>query len=114
MEVMIIAIMFVKLLINHMTNTKYDLVCFRMIYCMSNQVSELKTILCTASKSSSAFGPLVRHEGVDSISSNSECSSTDSDFTFPAPVSTSANFSSPGSNSPQLIVQDVSAGEVSG
>ncbi|XP_062023728.1 myosin-16 isoform X4 [Rosa rugosa] len=86
----------------------------RMIYCMSNQVSELKTILCTASKSSSASGPLVRHEGVDSISSNSECSSTDSEFTFPATVSTSTNISSPGPNSVPLIVQDVSAGEVSG
>ncbi|KAM5563548.1 myosin-16 [Rosa sericea] len=86
----------------------------RMIYCMSNQVSELKTILCTASKSSSASGPLVRHEGVDSISSNSECSSTDSEFAFPAPVSTSTDISSPGPNSVPLIVQDVSAEEVSG
>lgn len=97
-----------------MTNTKYDLVCFRMIYGMSNQVSELKTILCTASKSTSALGPLVRHEGVDSISSNSECSSCDSDFTFPAPVSTSTNLSSPGPSSVPLVVQDVSAGDVSG
>ncbi|PQQ17787.1 hypothetical protein Pyn_19961 [Prunus yedoensis var. nudiflora] len=72
----------------------------RMIYCMSNQVSELKTILSTASKSSSTTaGPFVRHEGFDSISSNSECSSTDSDFTFPAPTPTSANFSSPCTNS---------------
>ncbi|XP_050366725.1 myosin-16 isoform X2 [Argentina anserina] len=86
----------------------------RMIFCMSNQVSELKTILCTASKSSSAFGPLVRHQGVDSISSNSECSSTDSDFTFPAPVSTSTDLSSPGPDSVPLVVQDISAEEVSG
>ncbi|ONH93354.1 hypothetical protein PRUPE_8G228100 [Prunus persica] len=87
----------------------------RMIYCMSNQVSELKTILSTASKSSSTTaGPFVRHEGSDSISSNSECSSTDSDFTFPAPTPTSANFSPPCTNSLKLIVQDISAGDVSG
>ncbi|TQE13750.1 hypothetical protein C1H46_000757 [Malus baccata] len=87
----------------------------RMIYCMSNQVSELKTILSTASKSSSTTsGPLVRHEGFDSISSNSDYSSTDSDFTFPAPATSSANFSSTGPSSIQLIVQDVSGGEVSG
>ncbi|XP_021814766.1 myosin-11 isoform X1 [Prunus avium] len=87
----------------------------RMIYCMSNQVSELKTILSTASKSSSTTaGPFVRHEGFDSISSNSECSSTDSDFTFPAPTPTSANFSSPCTNSLKLVVQDISAGDVSG
>ncbi|ONH93353.1 hypothetical protein PRUPE_8G228100 [Prunus persica] len=86
----------------------------RMIYCMSNQVSELKTILSTASKSSSTTaGPFVRHEGSDSISSNSECSSTDSDFTFPAPTPTSANFSPPCTNSLKLIVQDISAGDVS-
>ncbi|KAM1570693.1 hypothetical protein ACFXTH_035800 [Malus domestica] len=87
----------------------------RMIYCMSNQVSELKTILSTASKSSSTTsGPLVRHEGFDSISSNSDYSSTDSDFTFPAPATSSVNFSSTGPSSIQLIVQDVSGGEVSG
>ncbi|KAM1107347.1 hypothetical protein EV1_004076 [Malus domestica] len=87
----------------------------RMIYCMSNQVSELKTILSTASKSSSTTsGPFVRHEGFDSISSNSECSSADSDFTFPAPATSSANLSSLGPNSIQLIVQDVSGIEVSG
>ncbi|KAB2636686.1 myosin-9-like [Pyrus ussuriensis x Pyrus communis] len=87
----------------------------RMIYCMSNQVSELKTILSTASKSSSTTsGPFVRHEGFDSISSNSDYSSTDSDFTFPAPATSSANFSSTGPSSIQLIVQDVSGGEVSG
>ncbi|CAB4321869.1 unnamed protein product [Prunus armeniaca] len=87
----------------------------RMIYCMSNQVSELKTILSTASKSSSTTaGPFVRHEWFDSISSNSECSSTDSDFTFPAPTPTSANFSPPCTNSLKLIVQDISAGDVSG
>ncbi|KAL5149212.1 Myosin-11 [Glycine soja] len=87
------------------------LVCIRMISSMSSQVAELKTILSTSSRLSSTFRPIAR---VDIASSNSDTSSTDSDFTFPAPVSNTEPLSSPESNSFQLVVQDVTAGDGSG
>ncbi|KHN44988.1 Myosin-J heavy chain [Glycine soja] len=83
----------------------------RMISSMSSQVAELKTILSTSSRLSSTFRPIAR---VDIASSNSDTSSTDSDFTFPAPVSNTEPLSSPESNSFQLVVQDVTAGDGSG
>ncbi|KAL2587110.1 hypothetical protein AAZV13_13G093000 [Glycine max] len=85
--------------------------CIRMISSMSSQVAELKTILSTSSRLSSTFRPIAR---VDIASSNSDTSSTDSDFTFPAPVSNTEPLSSPESNSFQLVVQDVTAGDGSG
>ncbi|KAL2599079.1 hypothetical protein AAZV13_10G031600 [Glycine max] len=83
----------------------------RMISSMSSQVAELKAILSTSSRLSSTFRPIAR---VDIASSNSDTSSTDSDFTFPAPVSNTELLSSPESNSFQLVVQDVTAGDGSG
>ncbi|XP_058770978.1 myosin-9-like isoform X1 [Vicia villosa] len=83
----------------------------RMISSMSSQVAELKTILSTSSRLSSTFRPIAR---VDVASSNSDTSSTDSDFTFPAPVSNPEPVSSADSNSFQLVVQDITAGEESG
>ncbi|KAG4981947.1 hypothetical protein JHK87_026696 [Glycine soja] len=88
-----------------------ELVCIRMISSMSSQVAELKAILSTSSRLSSTFRPIAR---VDIASSNSDTSSTDSDFTFPAPVSNTELLSSPESNSFQLVVQDVTAGDGSG
>lgn len=82
-----------------------------MISSMSSQVAELKAILSTSSRLSSTFRPIAR---VDIASSNSDTSSTDSDFTFPAPVSNTEPLSSPESNSFQLVVQDVTAGDGSG
>ncbi|KHN03859.1 Myosin-J heavy chain [Glycine soja] len=84
---------------------------FMMISSMSSQVAELKAILSTSSRLSSTFRPIAR---VDIASSNSDTSSTDSDFTFPAPVSNTELLSSPESNSFQLVVQDVTAGDGSG
>ncbi|CAJ1968964.1 unnamed protein product [Sphenostylis stenocarpa] len=80
----------------------------RMISSMSSQVAELKTILSTSSRLSSTFRPIAR---VDVASSNSDTSSSDSDFTLRAPVS---NPEPQESNSFQLVVQDVTAGDGSG
>nr|KYP51170.1 Myosin-Vb [Cajanus cajan] len=85
-------------------------VCIRMISSMSTQVAELKMILSTSSRLSSTFRPIAR---VDIASSNSDTSSTDSDFTFPATASNEAP-SSPEPNSFKLVVQDVTAVDGSG
>ncbi|KAG6429116.1 hypothetical protein SASPL_107155 [Salvia splendens] len=85
----------------------------RMMYNISGQFSELQMVLC-ASTSSSALGIVTKDEKGDSSSTSSETTSSDSDFTFPAPASTPADFSSANSSALQLIVQDLSAAEVSG
>ncbi|CAL5425104.1 unnamed protein product [Camellia sinensis] len=85
----------------------------RMVYCISDQVSELKMILSTSSNSSSTSGFNARDDRIDALSVSSDTTSTDSDFTFPAPASTPANFSSLHPHAFQLIVQDLSAAEVS-
>ncbi|KAM6592253.1 hypothetical protein CsatA_014858 [Cannabis sativa] len=79
----------------------------RMIRSMSNQFSELKSILRTASKSCSNSGLTIRHNEVEASSSSSEYSFIDPDFTFPVTSSTSVP------NSGQLFVQDISS-DVSG
>ncbi|KAK4482319.1 hypothetical protein RD792_009474 [Penstemon davidsonii] len=71
-------------------------------------------ILGASSYSSSASGIIVRDDSDDDMSTSSDTTSTDSDFTFPAPASNPANFSSFNSGAFQLIVQDLSAAEVSG
>ncbi|GFZ01424.1 P-loop containing nucleoside triphosphate hydrolases superfamily protein [Actinidia rufa] len=71
-------------------------------------------ILSTSSNSSSISGFIARDDQIDALSASSDTISTDSDFTFPAPASTRANFSSFHSNAVQLIVQDLSAAEFSG
>ncbi|XAR61129.1 Myosin ATPase [Bertholletia excelsa] len=86
----------------------------RMIHCMSDQVSELKMILSASSNSSSTSGFIARDDRLDALSASSDTTSTDSDFTFPAPASTPANFPSLHRNTFQLIVQDLSAAEASG
>ncbi|XP_042053638.1 myosin-9-like isoform X1 [Salvia splendens] len=85
----------------------------RMMYSISGQFSELQMVLC-ASTSSSALGIVTKDEKGDSSSTSSETTSSDSDFTFPAPASTPADISSANSSALQLIVQDLSAAEVSG
>ncbi|KAE9460678.1 hypothetical protein C3L33_07426, partial [Rhododendron williamsianum] len=85
----------------------------RMIYCMSDQISELKMILSTSPTSSSTSGFIATDVRIDALSASSDTTSTDSDFTFPAPASTPANFSFLHSNAFQLIVQDLSTAEVS-
>lgn len=96
-----------------LTNTWSDLVCLRLLYCMSEQFSQLKMILRSSSTSTSTSIPIVKEETFDT-SDNSDASSTDSDFTFPAPAPASANFSSFKPNALQLIVQDLSATEIAG
>ncbi|KAH9729480.1 Myosin-16 [Citrus sinensis] len=85
----------------------------RLLYCMSEQFSQLKMILRSSSTSTSTSIPIVKEETFDT-SDNSDASSTDSDFTFPAPAPASANFSSFKPNALQLIVQDLSATEITG
>nr|XP_027095341.1 myosin-9-like isoform X6 [Coffea arabica] len=85
----------------------------RMIYSMSDQFLELKMTLSSSNFSSSSrfFG---RESQGDASSTSSDTTSTDSDFTFPAPASTPANFSSLNPGAFQLVVQDLSAAEMSG
>lgn len=77
---------------------------------MSNQVSGLQAILDAPTNSSSTSG----HHGVEFTSINSESSSSDSDFSFPAPDPSSGKFSPLSPNSFKLMVQDISAEEISG
>ncbi|XP_025632361.1 myosin-16 isoform X1 [Arachis hypogaea] len=81
----------------------------RMISSMSSQVADLKMILSTSSRLSSTFRPIAR---VDVASSNSDTSSTDSDFTFPASGPNSDASSKPGHY--PLVVQDVTGEDGSG
>lgn len=82
---------------------------------MSDQFSQLKSILRSSSMSTStlASAPVVRDDLADS-SENSEASSTDSDFTFPAPSPSSDSFSNFNPNQLQVIVQDLSTTEAKG
>ena len=99
---------------SHLTNTESNLVCLRMIFSMSNQVSELKMMLSTSSEPSLVSGPFAGDDRIEFTSSNSESSSSESDFTFPAPAPTSPTFYGINPSSFQLIVQDISAADVSG
>ncbi|KAL0724721.1 hypothetical protein Bca4012_039320 [Brassica carinata] len=81
----------------------------RLLYSMSDQFSQLKSILRSPSMSSTmATVPVVRDDLADS-SENSEASSSDSDFTFPAPSTSSAD-----NSNLQVIVQDLSTTEAKG
>ncbi|KAJ4885060.1 Myosin-16 [Raphanus sativus] len=81
----------------------------RLLYSMSDQFSQLKSILRSPSMSSTvATVPVVRDDLADS-SENSEASSSDSDFTFPAPSTSSAD-----NSNLQVIVQDLSSTEAKG
>uniref|UniRef100_M4CGJ1 Myosin motor domain-containing protein n=2 Tax=Brassica campestris TaxID=3711 RepID=M4CGJ1_BRACM len=81
----------------------------RLLYSMSDQFSQLKSILRSPSMSSPmATVPVVRDDLADS-SENSEASSSDSDFTFPAPSTSSAD-----NSNLQVIVQDLSTTEAKG
>ncbi|KAJ4968038.1 hypothetical protein NE237_014739 [Protea cynaroides] len=88
------------------TNNSYDLVYIRMIQCFSDQVSELKMILCSSSNSSSTSGSIGRADRVDAT--------TVSDFILPALAPTHATTSSFTSDALHQIVQDISAAETSG
>ncbi|CAA2960243.1 myosin-9-like isoform X1 [Olea europaea subsp. europaea] len=66
-------------------------------------------LLCAPTNLRSTPG-LVAREHDDSFTS-SDTASSDSDFSFPAPVSTLANLSSFNPDAFQLIVQDLSAAE---
>ncbi|CAH2063713.1 unnamed protein product [Thlaspi arvense] len=86
----------------------------RLLYSMSDQFSQLKSILRSTSMSSTlASAPVVRDDLADS-SENSEASSSDSDFTFPAPSPSADSFSSFNPNQLQVIVQDLSTPEAKG
>ncbi|KAL0561502.1 hypothetical protein IC582_001932 [Cucumis melo] len=82
----------------------------RMIHCMSNQISEMKMIVGTSS--SDAFNSFSNEVSTDATSSCSDSSSED--FTFPVPSPSVPTFSSFGTNTFQLIVQDISAAEIPG
>ncbi|KAJ8559335.1 hypothetical protein K7X08_003393 [Anisodus acutangulus] len=85
----------------------------RMIYSISDQFSELKMILRPSSSQSSASGVISRGYPDDATSASADATSTNSDFTFPAPGST-PQFSSSDPRAFQLIVQDLAAAEISG
>ncbi|EPS62252.1 hypothetical protein M569_12541, partial [Genlisea aurea] len=89
-----------------------------MIYSMSGQFSELKMILRNSSGSSSAAGFAANDTDYD-VSPSSDSTSTESDFSFPAPIlgptspasSTPDSLSSFNCDSFQLTVQDLSTVE---
>ncbi|CAA7060663.1 unnamed protein product [Microthlaspi erraticum] len=86
----------------------------RLLYSMSDQFSQLKSILRSPSMSSTLpSGPVVRDDLADS-SENSEASSSDSDFTFPAPFPSEDGQSAYNPNQLQVIVQDLSTTEAKG
>ncbi|KAI6684218.1 hypothetical protein NL676_030131 [Syzygium grande] len=78
----------------------------RMMSSVSDQVSELKSFLCS---SSSNHTSITRDHQDDDAINLMETSSSDSDFTFPAPISASDSFQY--TNGLQLMVQDISTGE---
>ncbi|XP_038897457.1 myosin-11 isoform X2 [Benincasa hispida] len=82
----------------------------RMIHCMSNQISEMKMIVGTSRLDASSSFP--NEVLTDATSSCSDSSSED--FTFPVPGPSTPTFSSFGTNTFQLIVQDISAAEIPG
>lgn len=92
----------------HLANDRCDLACLRMIYCMSNQFSELKMILHASSNLCSSSEHTVRDTRHGVFSSSSEDSSSASDFTSRAPASSPGNFSFLNPDVFQLIVQDLS------
>ncbi|OMP09317.1 Zinc finger, C2H2-like protein [Corchorus olitorius] len=81
----------------------------RLLFSMSDQFSQLKTILSSPSIKTSTSQPITRNDSSDS-SDNSDASSSDSDFTFSSPVN-SANISSLPPDAVQRIVKDASATE---
>ncbi|CAH1417764.1 unnamed protein product [Lactuca virosa] len=85
----------------------------RMMYSMSDQFAELKSILCASSSSSVTSGFIVRDGFGDSTSTSSDITSTDSDsdFNFPPPTCSTETVSSLTPGAFQMIVQDLSAPE---
>ncbi|KAG8486860.1 hypothetical protein CXB51_020381 [Gossypium anomalum] len=74
----------------------------RLLFSMSEQFSQLKTILQTPSSSKPASPPIARVDYFDN-SDNSDASSTGSDFAFPASGCDSANNSCPRPKAPQVL-----------
>lgn len=85
----------------------------RMIYCMADQFSELKMVLSSSSNLSSTSAAVTTSVHINESPTSSDTASTDSDFTFPCPISASASFSSLRPN-PQLLIEDQSVVEASG
>ncbi|XP_052887733.1 myosin-16 isoform X2 [Gossypium arboreum] len=85
----------------------------RLLFSMSEQFSQLKTILQTPSISKPASPPIARVDYFDN-SDNSDASSTGSDFAFPASGHDSANNSCPRPKAPQVHVKDATATEITG
>lgn len=95
------------------------LVWLRMMYSMSDQFAELKSILCASSSSSVTSGFIVRDGFGDSTSTSSDITSTDSDsdFNFPPPTCSTTTTETVSPLTPdafQMIVQDLSAPEKPG
>ncbi|KAH9602784.1 hypothetical protein KSS87_023071, partial [Heliosperma pusillum] len=84
----------------------------RMMSCMSDQFSELKTILHASNSGSSVH--TVRDARTDVFSSSSDDSSSASEITFAGPSSTRTNFSFLNPDALQLIIQDLTHADVTG
>ncbi|XP_065861006.1 myosin-11-like isoform X2 [Euphorbia lathyris] len=81
----------------------------RMLYSMSDQFAELKIVLNNSLNFTSTSGPVLSDElQVDVTSDNSDISTNGSDFAFAAP-----SLSPNKDDSCQLVVQDLSATEIS-
>ncbi|KAD3338354.1 hypothetical protein E3N88_33875 [Mikania micrantha] len=84
----------------------------RMMYSMSDQFSELKSMLHVSSASSVTSAHIIKDSYGDTTSNSSDITSNDSEFTFPAPSSTTQDTVSsltPGDF--QMIVHDLSVPE---
>ncbi|KAK1428395.1 hypothetical protein QVD17_17228 [Tagetes erecta] len=84
----------------------------RMMYCMSDQFLELKSMLRVPSTSSVTSGFVIRDSYGDTASNSSDITSIDSEYTFPARSSITpdtASSLSPGDF--QMIVHDLSVPE---
>ncbi|KAL8259044.1 hypothetical protein R6Q59_026997 [Mikania micrantha] len=84
----------------------------RMMYSMSDQFSELKSMLHVSSASSVTSAHIIKDSYGDTTSNSSDITSNDSEFTFPAPSSTTQDtVSSLAPGDFQMKVHDLSVPE---
>ncbi|KAK8541531.1 hypothetical protein V6N12_014162 [Hibiscus sabdariffa] len=86
----------------------------RLVFSMTEQFSQLKTILQSSSNSASASPPIARVDYFDNSDNSDDASSNGSDFIFPASGRTSADKSTPLAKAPHVLVKDATATEVTG
>ncbi|GMI76119.1 MYOSIN XI E [Hibiscus trionum] len=86
----------------------------RLVFSMTEQFSQLKTILQSSSNSASASPPIARVDYFDNSDNSDDASSNGSDFIFPASGRASADKSTPPAKARHALVKDATATEVTG